>query len=248
MKLTIGVKSLPRLKGKKEPAVAISPEGQAFVEEVDALADEVWEEGRTIVPALASPPEDERKAKHIKRTANGFFIGAACVCVLLALTMMLNAYAANGVFGLRFFVEPTDAMKPAIPRGSLLVTVNRKPDKINQGDIITYNALRDEPLTRLTRIVEERTGPDGNYRFRTKRPGNTPPDSLIVNVTNILGVKLFVVPYGGYVISFMRIYAGGFAGLAAALCAAAVLLRKWLRPITRKASARKERDDVETLL
>jgi len=207
---------------------ALSQEGLAFVDEIDDLADEAWEEQRSIVPALALRP-DEIKAKKFKRVANGLFVSAIALCLLLAMVFILNSFS-GGLFGLRFFVEPTDAMAPNIRRGSLLVTVNRHPERINTGDVITYNALPRDRESRLTRIVETRTGGEGNYRFRTRRPGATMSDSIIIRSTDILGVAVAAIPYAGYAISFLHMHSVGLAVIAAAMCAAAVLLRKWLKP------------------
>jgi len=233
-----------------EEGPALSKEGLAFVAEVEALADEVWVDGPVIIHAMSAPPEGAL-AKTARRVANAFFISALALCLLLT-TMLVFTGFSGGLFGLRFFVEPTDAMAPAIPRGSLLITRNRRPEQINPGDIITYYALPNEPESRLTRIVEERTGSAGNYLFRTVRPGDAAPDSIVINATSILGVRLTSLRYAGFVISFLRIYAIALAVLAAALCVAAVLLRKWLNPGMFKLRfsrfKRKEPDDVQTLL
>jgi len=241
---------MPLLNRRKAaaPDPGISPEGKAFVKELDTLADDVWEEARTIVPAFSAPPDGE-KARRTKRVANGFFIGAVALCLALAGVLLLNNINA-GLFGLRFFVEPTDAMAPNVPRGALLITVNRKPGQIQAGDIITYNALPYSPDSpRLTRFVDERSGAEEDYRFRTKRPGSVVPDSIVINTTNILGVKLAVLPWAGFAISFVRIYAGAFAAVAAMLCVAAVLLRIWLKPgLPKWFPVRKESKNAQALV
>ena len=231
-----------------EEGPALSEEGLAFVAEVEALADEVWVDGPEIIHAMSAPPEGTL-AKAARRVANAFFISSLVLCLLLTITLVFSGFP-GGLFGLRFFVEPTNAMAPMIPRGSLLITRNRRPEQINPGDVITYYALPQEPESRLTRIVEERSGSAGNYLFRTVRPGDdAQPDSIVINATSILGVRLMAVPYAGFVLSFLRIYAVAIAVLAAALCVAAVLLRKWLNPaLFKRRFKRKEPDDVQTLL
>jgi len=237
---------LPLLKRKKE--VALSPEGKAFIKEIDALAEEVWDDKSDIVHALADPP-DETRAKRAVRVSNAFF-SSALALLLLLVSMFLATGFPGGLFGLRFFAEPTNAMAPAIRRGALLVTVNRRPEQINPGDLITYNALPGDPESRLTRIVYERLGDDGNYRFVTRLAGeDAPPDSMVVHHLNILGVGVVTLPYAAYVVSFLQLYAIGIAVLAGAFCLAAVLLRKWLRPIGyKRRQRRKEREDVQSLL
>jgi len=200
---------------------ALSPEGRALLEEVDQLAGEV------LAPEKEPPePMSERHAVNIRKIAVAFYIATVVFCVLLCVTGLLNAFAANGVFGVRFFVELTDAM-PQAPYGSLLVTVTRPSGRINPGDIITYYALPGEPDTRLTRIVDERLDNNGIPIFRTKRAANATPDSMLINMTHILGVKLAVIPYAGHAVSFVQTYAWGFAVLAGALTVSAAVLRLW---------------------
>jgi len=200
---------------------ALSSEGQALLEEVDQLAGEV------LAPERVPPEPMSRKlAVNIRKTAGAFYIVAVVFCVLLTITWLLNAFAPNGVFGVRFFVEPTNAM-PQAPYGSLLITVTRPSAKIRPGDIITYYALPGEPDTRLTRIVDERLENNDMPLFSTKRAENAAPDSMLINMTHILGVKLAVIPYAGHVISFVQTYAAGLAVLAGALTVAAVVMRLW---------------------
>ena len=240
---------MPRLNLKSKKAVtpgegpaALSPEGQALLEEVDLLAGDV------LAPEKVPPaPMGRRLAVNIRKTAGAFYIVTVVFCVLLTITWLLNAFAPNGVFGMRFFVEPTNAM-PQAPYGSLLVTVMRPSGRINPGDIITYYALPDEPDTRMTRIVDERLENNDIPIFRTKRAANAAPDSILINMTNIQGVKLAVIPYAGYVISFMQTYAWGFAVLAGALAVSAVVLRLWvskehpeLKQLLKKKRAKKGR-------
>ena len=199
----------------------LSPEGQALLEEVDQLAEEV------LAPEKEPPvPMSRKYAVNIRKTAGAFYIVTVALCLLLGVTGLLNAFAANGVLGVRFFVELTDAM-PQAPYGSLLVTVTRPSGRINPGDIITYYALPGDPGSRLTRIVDERLESNDLPLFRTKRAGDAAPDSMLINITHILGVKLAVIPLAGHVVSFLQTYAAGLAVLAGALTVSAAVLRLW---------------------
>ena len=204
----------------------LSPQGQALVEEVDQLAGEV------LAPEKEPPaPITNRQAKNMRRTANAFYFVTVALGFLLGVTLLLNAFAANGVMGVRFFVEPTNAMRGEVPYGSLLITATRPSSRIKQGDIITFNVrpgTQDTPGARLTRIVDECREINGKPVFRTKRAGDAAPDSMLINMTHILGVKLAVIPGAGHVISFAQAYAAGLAVLAGALLISAVVLRRWV--------------------
>jgi len=215
------------------------------VEEVDQLAEEV------LAPVKEPPaPMTRRQAGNMRRVANGFYCAVVVLSFLLGVMLLLNTFAANGVLGVRFFVETTNAMRGEVPRGSLLITVTRASGKIQAGDIVTYYAVRGDPGTRLTRIVHERVPNDnGLPLFRTKRAGNAAPDSMLINMTHILGVKLAVLPGVGYVISFLQSYGWGIFILIVTLVVSAVALRRWantehpeLKKKKRKKSNRKGRE------
>ena len=247
LSINSGVRNMPRLslnlKKKKAGGPALSPQGKALVEEVDQLAGEV------LAPEEDPPaPMTTRQAKNMRKTANAFYFTTAALGLFLGVTLLLNAFAANGVMGVRFFVEPTNAMRGQVPYGSLLVTATRPSSRIKPGDIITFN-VQDTPVpgARLTRIVAECLESNGKPVFRTKRTGDAAPDSMLINMTHILGVKVAVIPRAGFVVSFIQTYAAGLAVLAAALCIAAVLLRRWANrehPELKKKRRRKHRGRV----
>ena len=207
----------------------ISAEGQVLVDEIDHLADDVLVDSPDETMLFVAPPT-KRGAKRLKIAVHVLFAGAALICLLLMSMLLLNRFARNGVGGMRFFVEHTDAMRPEISRGALLITTYRSPANINKGDIITYYAIPGDRDTRLTRIVESVTEADGVYTYTTRRAATKEQlDSIRIDHTYVLGVKLFAIPLFGYVISFMYLYGWGFAVLAAAMLIAAIMLRRWLK-------------------
>ncbi|MCL1951604.1 MAG: hypothetical protein FWF60_02130 [Oscillospiraceae bacterium] len=232
------------MKKQENPLAALSPHGRAFVREVDRLAGEV------LAPEGPAPaPMTARQARDMRRAAGAFYCAAVVLSLLLGTALLLNAFSDKGVLGMRFFVEPTNAMRGLVPRGSLLITVTRGSSRIKPGDIITYYALYEDkdhlkgmPGARLTRIVDECLNKDGELlRFRTKRAGDAAPDSMEVNITHVLGVKLAVLPGMGYAVSFLQAYAGGLAVLAAALLISAVALRRWANMEHPRGKRRKKR-------
>ena len=209
-------------------APAISKEGQAILDEIDSLADEVLSYAPDQNMLFVAPPT-RRGARRAKTAVAVLFSCMVVFSLLLTTMLLLNQFAANGVGGMRFFVEHTDAMRPDIPRGSLLITRYRAPAQIKRGDIITYYAVPGERDTRLTRIVGSSEEKDGKYTYTMRRASAQQLDSIRINHTYVLGVKFLVVPYFGFVVSFVRLYAWGFAVVAACMCIAAVLLRRWLK-------------------
>ncbi|MDR2646569.1 MAG: hypothetical protein LBB67_00350 [Oscillospiraceae bacterium] len=213
--------------------LSISAAGLAAVEEIADLADEVLEEGLAQIAPIDTA-QLAKRARTAKRTASGFFYSSLVLLLLLTITIILNQTAAVGVFGLHFYVEQTTAMDPVVPLGSLMITKTKDPAEIKAGDVITFEAIAKDPSSRLTRIVDSSEVNAGMYMFRTKRVKAT-ADSVLANQTSIKGVKIAVIPKMGYILSFIHAYSTALAILAAALCVAAVVLRKWSRGAQRKA-------------
>jgi hypothetical protein len=206
----------------------LSAEGQAMVEEIVTLSGEVMSEGPNAVPLFSEPPTFQG-AKRLRIAIRSMYIASITLCALVTVMLLLNQFSPNGVGGLRFFIEHTNAMAPSVSRGALLITNYRSPAKIVPGDVITYYAVPGDRDTRLTRIVESCAKQNGKYCYTPRRASTKVLDSIQINHTYVLGVKMLAIPYFGYVISFVRQYAWGLTTLAACLCVAAVLLRQWLK-------------------
>ncbi len=206
--------------------------------EIEDLADDVLDEENEAGDGLPPPAFNltlaaARRALQVRILANVFLYLFLVFTLLLSVSALLSKTALGGIGGLRFFIEQTDAMAPAIRRGALLVTVNRKPSEIKKGDVITFEVMEGQQDSRLTRVVQERLdnyNQGGMTFFRTVRPeAGAQPDSIAVNQTNVRGVKIAALPNAGFLIAFINTYAAAIAVLAAALCCAAVLLRRWAR-------------------
>lgn len=221
----------------------LSEDGAAILREIEDLAEDVLNEESEAGEGLP-PPQfplamvNPRLALRLRVLTDAFFYLALLFALLLTVSLLLSQTASGGIGGLRFFIEQTDAMSPAIRRGALLITANRQPNRIEAGDVITFDTVEGQRDSRLTRVVAERLD-DYNHGgmtfFRTVRPEEgAEPDSVAVNQTNVRGVKIAAIPGAGYVISVMNAYAAAFAVLAVALCCAALLLRRWLGVRKRK--------------
>ncbi|MDR1465496.1 MAG: hypothetical protein LBJ11_09395 [Oscillospiraceae bacterium] len=233
------LRTAPPLSGQGNGALSEAPaeelplslEGAALLADITQLAEEaaaVEDDGLPDIPYPLPPLPNPQKVKRIRIAVAAVFSAAIVFSLLSAGVTLLNRTAAKGLGGLRFFIEPTAAMAPAVPRGALLITKTKQPEQINTGDIIKFSLMEGSSSALLTREVAERVDPaDGNGVpvFRTRRGTDAPIDAITVNQTRILGVKIAVLPGLGSVISFLQAYAGAFATLAAILCLAAVQLR-----------------------
>lgn len=109
------------------------------------------------------------------------------------------------------------SMEPAIKAGDMVVVTSVKPDQIKTGDIITYRVDNDFYIThRVSNISEE----NGEKVFSTKGDANNTGDKSWVSPDMILGLVKLRVPFGGYVLQFIK----GPVGLILFLVIPALLL------------------------
>ncbi|MDR1735129.1 MAG: hypothetical protein LBR73_09675 [Oscillospiraceae bacterium] len=150
--------------------------------------------------------------------------------LLLSLALLMNSASHVGVLGLHLYTEVTDAMSPDIPAGSLLITVRKKVDKIQPGDIITFATAAGKEDSRLTRVVADKVSLSGgsavNVAFLTKTPKSTSFDAIQPNYTNILGVKLLSIPGAAWILLYIRNYSWVAALLTAGACISIVAVRR----------------------
>jgi len=142
-----------------------------------------------------------------RQAANAVFYTGTVLFLLLTIIFALNSLPMFGVFGLHVYPEYADDMEPAIPRGSLLITMRTNVGKILPGDIVTFQTIQGEPLSRITRVVvnrQENPNSPTLHLFTTKRAGADGNDRNLLNQTNILGVKIAVLPGGAAFFDWMR--------------------------------------------
>jgi hypothetical protein len=175
--------------------------------------------------------EQNKKSGGKRLAANIVFYVGCTFSLLFAIVLLLNATPVFGVFGIHFYTELTDAMAPEIPRGSLLVTMRKNPEAIQPGDVVTFQTIEGLPDSRLTRVVSERVSnpvsPNMVF-YRTKNDRAPEKETFLLNQTNILGVKILVLPGAGYVLSAARIAALPLMGICAGGGLLAVILRKMM--------------------
>lgn len=108
------------------------------------------------------------------------------VCLILFFKLVTNSDVS--IFGVRFYCVSTGSMYPTIKPYSLIVVKATDPDKLKEGDIISFIS-RDESIYGLTNthrileIIEE----NGSKAFVTMGDNNPVPDSNYVYPEDIVG-------------------------------------------------------------
>jgi len=89
-------------------------------------------------------------------------------------------------------------MNPSIDTGS--ITIVRKMDNYEVGDIISYYAIIDKK----EEIISHRIMRIGGNVYVTKGDANLGIDEPIVIPRLIIGKVIFIIPFLGYIISFAK--------------------------------------------
>ena len=106
------------------------------------------------------------------------------------------------IIGLRTFTVLTGSMNPKIKPGDIVVIREVESNSIEVGDVITYYIDNMYVTHRVYEVINK-----GNeILFKTKGDANNTVDSEAISESQIIGKKLFRIPYGGYVAGFTKRY------------------------------------------
>lgn len=107
-----------------------------------------------------------------------------------------------GTKNINFFTNISNSMLPEINTGSLTM-VNKLPEYI-PGDIITYYAK----INGKAAIITHRILWIGGNVYVTKGDANQVADREVVEPRLVIGKVIFIIPYLGYVMSFIKTPSG----------------------------------------
>lgn len=148
------------------------------------------------------------------------------LAILIALVVPFVVFSVPQVAGAEHsYVVLSSSMSPTYEAGDAVVVNEVPPEKIQEGDVITFRAPSgiagqtegaDRITHRVVRVVEK----DGELYFRTKGDANEEVDKQLVPAENVVGRVVFGIPYIGYVTTF----AGGRTMQLALIIVPAVLL------------------------
>lgn len=91
----------------------------------------------------------------------------------------------------------TGSMKPGMPPGTLVVVKPVTPSEIGIGTVITYQLESGKPTVVTHRVVGQGHDARGNPIFRTQGDANNVEDTGTVLPVQIMGERLYAVPYLG---------------------------------------------------
>lgn len=133
---------------------------------------------------------------------------------LLALVILIAAafFAADrsptkSLFGFRYYTVLTDSMVPEFRSGDMVFVKITDADKIEKGDIITFNPSSDSEAYLTHRVTDKLTNYEGTgvTCFRTKGDANDSEDSFLIDEGRVIGTVQFHMPKLGLVIRFIQL-------------------------------------------
>jgi len=155
--------------------------------------------------------------EHDKTSSGGyriFSIVRTFLVYLLALAIIIAAafFAADrspnkSLFGFRYYTVLTDSMVPAFRSGDMVFVKIMGADKIETGDIITFNPSSSSDAYLTHRVVEKLPDYEGTgvTCFRTKGDANDSEDSFLIDESRVIGTVKFYLPKLGYILRFVQL-------------------------------------------
>lgn len=135
-----------------------------------------------------------------------FYIVAGLLLFYILIELFMPSQTVK-IFQFKPYVVITESMEPVINVNDLIIVTNPNLDKLEVGDIITFNADIDyngtkEIVTHYIFSITENT--DGDRIFKTVRNGGTVPDVWILKDGDILGSYAFRIQKLGNLINFVK--------------------------------------------
>jgi len=163
-----------------------------------------------ITPLVIEPElPEQKKAKIRSPKIRGFAASVSDILFSLAIVMILFVVLISGtedgtpraIFNYSYFTVVSPSMQDEIPQGSFILVKHINPNKLKEGDNITYMADRGTSVTHKIVGIYENYDNSGALGFKTKGVNNINPDREIVYEASVVGKVIFVLPVFGAVLS-----------------------------------------------
>lgn len=145
------------------------------------------------------------RLRRITRLSSRLIRGAVRIALALVvggITMGLAAVALLPSFGARSMVVTSGSMEPTINTGGLVIVEEVDPERIEVGDVITFNGYSGEGMT--THRVLSRNVVAGRLHFQTQGDANDTPDVDLAPAEGVVGRSALDVPYAGRILSELQ--------------------------------------------
>jgi signal peptidase len=162
----------------------------------------------------------EDSMKKVAKCLSYIFLG-------LVIGLALFALILPPVLSGRLAIVRGGSMEPAMPIGSIALTLPVTPDEVKVGDIIVFKPPRHPTIMNPNvnvshRVIEVQA--DGELYFITKGDASEDPDPVPIPAANVQGKVVFNIPYLGYVAYWVMSFARTWLGFVVLVCIPIVLL------------------------
>jgi signal peptidase len=149
------------------------------------------------------------KEKHRQKSKTRSLVAIGVIVIIATLFVWYVALpAAQG--SMHFLIVLSGSMQPEINPGDIVVSTHISPEKIKEGDIITFKDINNQNNCITHRVINVITDDEGNLYFRTKGDANEEPDLNLVPSSLLIGKVNFIIPYLGYLPFFAKTPLGFF--------------------------------------
>ena len=121
--------------------------------------------------------------------------------VVLMMLVAVFTYVAPHI-GWRVNTVLSSSMEPALKVGSLVVTRPVEPEKVEVGDMITFNPVSVGENMITHRVIG--IAMNSPIHFATKGDASDKPDPVTVPEQNVIGKICLHIPYWGYFAEFLK--------------------------------------------
>lgn len=141
------------------------------------------------------------KIKNKKRTKKIVkFIILIILIVLFIVNLILSIEEEKHIFGIYMFNIVSESMEPTFYKDDLAVVKSCNTEELKEGDIITF---KQEDRV-ISHRIEDITKEKGEVKFITKGDNNEVEDKEPVDMKNIYGKVVFVIPKVGKIVNYIQ--------------------------------------------
>lgn len=127
--------------------------------------------------------------------------------IIAAILFAVSKTSKKSIFGYRYYTVKTPSMEPKYNVGDLVFVKVEGADKIEVGDVITFNPSSGSEAYLTHRVTQKMSDYQntGVTCFRTKGDANDSEDSFLVDEDRVIGAVKFRIPKLGYIIRFIQL-------------------------------------------
>ena len=141
------------------------------------------------------------KIKHKKRNKKIVkFVILITLILLFIVNIILAIEERTHIFGIYMFNIISESMEPTFYKDDLALVKSCNMEELKKGDIITFKQEDRIISHRISEIIEEK----GKKQFITKGDNNEVEDIEPVDVQNIYGKVVLVIPKIGKIVNYIQ--------------------------------------------